>query len=75
MERIFRNKCKGVSQSETQVSVLSFVMPTSACLGRMATNSSYDEAYDWHMMNVFIHMSLLARKYLIRPRNKGSIVI
>lgn len=54
VERIFRNKRKDASKSETQVSALSFVMPTFACLGMMVTNS-YDEAYNWHMMNVFIH--------------------
>lgn len=54
VERIFRNKCKDVSKSEPRVSALSFVMPTYACLGMMATNS-YAEAYNWHMISGFIH--------------------
>lgn len=39
VERIFRNKFKEVRESETQVSALSFVMPTYSCLGMVSTKS------------------------------------
>lgn len=54
VERIFRSKCKEVRKSKTQVSALSFVMPTYACLVMVSTKS-YNETCSWHIMNFFIH--------------------